>query len=471
MKLQTIVPSCCVLALALAFSAPVSGYVEATDADRAKAFEIFANIVSIRSAAGHGKVPEVAAYLAGEFTAAGFPEEDVEIRPLDETASLVVRYRGDGSSGKAPILFLAHMDVVDALPEDWELNPFTVTEKDGYFFGRGVADNKYGVMNLTQSFIRLKREGFTPNRDLIIVFTGDEETTMLTTQALAADPELASAEFALNSDGGGGAITADGQVLPYYMQIAEKTYATFILTAHNPGGHSSRPRPDNAIYDLARALLKIEAYQFPVMSNAATIASAKSDGEELGGEIGKALLAFSEDPSDAEAIAVIRGNLDYANMLGTTCIATMLDAGHAENALPQTASATINCRIFPGVEIEDVRQTLLDVIGNDELELGLGPDLYVASPTSEPREDVNNALRAALFTRYPDIGIVPSMSSGGSDGMHFRRAGVPTYGVAAGFSILGESENAHGLNERIKVDFFYQGLDHWMVIIEDLAGS
>lgn len=448
-----------------------SAAAEISDADKARAFEIFANIVSIRSAAGHGKTPELAAYLAGEFKAAGFPDRDVEIRPLGETASLVVRYPGDGSSGEAPILFLAHMDVVDALPEDWELDPFSVTEKDGYFFGRGVADNKYGVMNLTQTFIRLKRAGFTPNRDLIIAFTGDEETSMETTQALAADPELSSAAFALNSDGGGGAITAEGEVLPFYMQIAEKTYATFILTARNPGGHSSAPRPDNAIYDLARALLNIEAYEFPVMSNAATLASAKSDGEELDGALGAALLAFSEDPSDEEAIAVIRASREYSNILSTTCVATMLDAGHAENALPQTARATVNCRIFPGVEIEDVRQTLIEVIGNDALELGLGPDLYVASPTSEPRADVTNALRAALFTRYPDIGIVPSMSSGGSDGMHFRRAGVPTYGAGAAFIVLGESPNAHGLNERIGVDFFYEGLDHWMVIIRELAGS
>jgi acetylornithine deacetylase/succinyl-diaminopimelate desuccinylase-like protein len=444
---------------------------QATDADRAKAFEIYQNIVSIRSAEGQGKVPELARYLASEFTNASFPEQDVEVRPMGDTAALVVRYRGDDSSGKAPILFLAHMDVVDARPEDWELDPFTVTEKDGYYFGRGTADNKYGVMNLTQSFIRLKKEGFTPNRDLIIAFSGDEETTMETTRALAADPELSSAEFALNSDAGGGAVTPEGVVLPYYMQTSEKTYATFILTARNPGGHSSRPRPDNAIYDLARALLEVEAYEFPVMSNETTLASARAEGKQLGGKMGEALIAFAQDPTDESAIATLRASEVYSNILSTTCVATMLEAGHAENALPQTARATINCRIFPGVEIEDVRQTLETVVGNEALELKPGDDTYVASPASEPREDVTAALRAALSTRYPDIVIIPSMSSGGTDGMHFRRAGVPTYGASAGFTVLGESANAHGLDERVNVEFFYAGLDHWPVLIRNIAGE
>lgn len=439
-------------------------------ADEAKALEIYRTIISMRTAKGHGKAPEMAAYLAGELRSAGFAQEDIEITPVGETAGLVVRYRGDGSSGKKPILFLAHMDVVDANREDWDHDPFTLREADGYFFGRGTADNKYGVANLTQSFMRLKREGFTPTRDLYLVFTGDEETDMTTTKMLAARKDLAAAEYALNSDAGGGAVTADGKVLPYFMQAAEKTYATFDITARNPGGHSSRPRADNAIYDLAHALLKIEAYQFPVMANAITRASARAEGAELGGDIGEALIAFADNPKNKKAIRTIRGNDDYAHMLSTTCVATMLDAGHAENALPQSAKATVNCRIFPGVEIENVRQTLADVVDNDALEIAPVDDDYVASPASEPREDVTAALKTALSARYPDISVVPAMSSGGTDGMHFRRAGVPTYGVGAGFSVAGESENAHGQNERVLVDSFFGGLDHWIVIIKELTG-
>ncbi|GJL92728.1 M20/M25/M40 family metallo-hydrolase [Hyphococcus sp.] len=439
--------------------------------EQVKAREIYATIIGIRSAKGQGKVPDVAKYLVGQLKSAGFTDDDIEIMPLGETAALGVRYRGDGSSGKKPILFMAHMDVVDAKRSDWEYDPFVLREEDGYFIGRGTSDNKYGVTNLTQSFMRLKQEGFTPNRDLVLVFTGDEETDMATTRMLAYDrKDWTDAEFALNSDGGGGAYLEDGTVLPYTMQAAEKTYATFKVTARNPGGHSSRPRPDNAIYDLAKALIKIEAYTFPVMANEITRASARADGELMGDAMGKALVTFADNPKDKKAIKAIRASRDYSNILSTTCVATMLDAGHAENALPQSAEATVNCRIFPGVEIEDVRGTLAEVIGNDALEVALADDRYVASPVSDMRDDVTSALSAAISTRYPDVDIVPAMSSGGTDGMHYRRAGVPTYGVSGRFGKIGVSSNAHGLNERLPVTTFYGGLDHWIVMIKELAG-
>ncbi len=440
-------------------------------AEQEQALEIYRTIIGFRTAKGHGKVPEMAAYLADELKSAGFEEEDIEILPVGETAGMIVRYAGDGSSGEKPVLFLAHMDVVDAKPEDWDNPPFTLREEDGYFLGRGTADNKYGVMNLTQTFMRLKREGFTPARDLYLVFTGDEETDMATTKMLAYEREdLAEAEFVLNSDAGGGAVTPDGKVLPYFMQAAEKTYATFHVTARNPGGHSSRPRADNAIYDLSRALLNVEDYVFPVMSNEVTLEAARVEGEEVGGDIGEALTAFAENPKNKKAIKAIRASEDYSNMLSTTCVATMLEAGHAENALPQQATATVNCRIFPGVEIEDVRLKLVEVIDNDELTITPVEDDYAASPASEPREDVTAALRAALEPRYPGITIVPAMSSGGTDGLHFRSAGIPTYGVGAGFGVAGEPANAHGLNERVPVSAFYDGLDHWLLMIKALAG-
>lgn len=438
--------------------------------DQAKALEIYKTIIAFKSTEHHGETPAMAAYLAGELKSAGFAEDDIEIIPIEKTAALVAHYRGDGSSGQKPILFLAHMDVVEANPADWEYDPFTLREEDGWFLGRGAADNKYGVANLTQSFIRLKKEGFVPSRDLFLIFTGDEETAMATTKHLAYEREdLQAAEFVLNSDAGGGAVTPDGKVLPYYMQSAEKTYATFKITAHNPGGHSSAPKPDNAIYDLAQALLNIQAYKFPVMSNAITRAAMRADGKDMQGALGKALLAFADNPKNKKAIKTIRSNYEYGHLLSTTCVATMLAGGHAENALPQSATATVNCRIFPGVEVEDVRQTLVQIIDNDALEVGLGDDDYVASPASEPRDDVIAAVSKALRARYPDIEIVPAMSSGGTDGMHFRRAGVPAYGVSAGFGKIGESENAHGLNERVPVDSFFAGLDHWIIIIKELA--
>jgi len=238
-----------------------------------KTLEIFTRIIEVESSKNLGNVPEVANYLASELIAAGFPEEDVEIVPLGETVSLIARYRGDGSSGKAPILLLGHMDVVEALAKDWERPPFELTRDDTYFYARGSVDNKFGVTQLTSTFIRLKKEGFVPNRDLIIVFSGDEESEMNTTQMLAYEREdLAGAEFALNSDAGGGDLTVDGKPVVYLIQAAEKTYVTWEITANNPGGHSSRPRPDNAIYDLAGAITKIQNYRFPVRWSEMTLA-------------------------------------------------------------------------------------------------------------------------------------------------------------------------------------------------------
>ena len=443
---------------------------EPRDADQEKALEIYRTIISMRTAEGHGKVPEMAAYLAGELKAAGFSDDDIHILPTGETAGLVVRYRGDGSSGKKPILFLGHMDVVDAKRDDWELDPFTLTEQDGYFFGRGTSDNKYGIMNLIQTFMRLKKEDFTPTRDLVIAFSGDEETGMSTTKMLAYDrKDLTDAEFALNSDAGGGQLTADGRALGYSVQAAEKTYATFEITSRNAGGHSSRPRAnDNAIYDLADALKNIQAYAFPVMSNSITRASFGGLGAALGGDLGKAMTDFSENPKNKRAARRIAQEPSYVGTLRTTCIATMLSAGHAENALPQSATATVNCRIFPGVSVADVQSTLVDVVDNDELEIKV-LDEPTESPVSEMRDDVTAALSEAIHARYPGLRIGAYMESGGTDGMHFRNAGVPTLAMSAVF-MNPDDMFAHGLNERIPVASFYAGLDHWMVIMKELAG-
>lgn len=455
-----------VLALA---SLPAFAADRPLSADDARALEIFRTIISMRTAEGRGQVPAMAAYLAGELKKAGLAKKDVEIRRTGETAALVARYRGDGSSGKKPILFLAHMDVVDALPEDWELNPFELTEKDGYFFGRGVTDNKYGVANLTQTFIRLKKEGFVPDRDLIIVFTGDEESSMVTTRALAADPALAAAEFALNTDAGGGSMGPDGKPFVYAVQAAEKTYADFELTATNPGGHSSRPRPDNAIYDLAAAIEKVRSLRFPVMSNEITRQSFAATGASLGGDLGKAMIAFSKNPKDLKSAERIAADPAYVGMTRTTCVATQLKAGHAPNALPQTATANVNCRIFPGMTVDEVRSALANAVGNERIAVKV-IDEPTVSPISPPREDVLGAVTKAVHARYPGTPVITYMESGGTDGMHFRIAGVPTYGASA--IVMKEEDGfAHGLNERLPVDAFFGGLEHWSIIIKELAGS
>lgn len=462
---------CSVSILALSAVTSALAHEPANDADKARALEIYTSVIAMRTAEGQGKVPEMAQYLAEQLKSAGFTDANIDIPLLGETASLVVRYSGDGSSGKAPILFLGHMDVVDAKPEDWVLDPFALTEKDGYFFGRGTSDNKYGVVNLTQAFMRLKEDGFVPTRDLVLVFSGDEETGMTTTMSLAYDREdLQTAEFALNSDAGGGSLSADGTALTYGIQAAEKTYATFEITAKNAGGHSSRPkRNDNSIYDLADALKAIQAYQFPVQSNAITQTYFAGLGPAIGGDLGKAMSAFAKNPKDKKSAARIGEEPSYVGTTRTTCIATMLRAGHAENALPQSATATVNCRIFPGTPVADVEKALVKVVDNETLEfVTLGEP--VESPVSELRDDVTAALSKAVHARYPGVPIGAYMESGGTDGMHFRTSGIPTLAMSAVF--MNEADMlAHGLNERIPVDAFYGGLDHWMIIMTELAGA
>lgn len=435
-----------------------------------KTYEIYKTIIEVDTSKDRGNTLEVAQYLADQLVAGGIPADDVEVVPKDDFAALIARYRGDGSSGNKPILLLAHMDVVEANAEDWEREPFKLTQDDKYFYARGTIDNKFGVAQLTATFIRLKKEGFVPDRDLIIVFSGDEESGMTTTKMLAYErPDLAEAEFALNSDAGGGALDKSGNAVTYRIQAAEKTYATWEATVRNPGGHSSRPRPDNAIYDLADAINNIEGYQFPVQWSQMTLDYFLVTGNKLGGDLGAAMIAFANNPRDRAAADRLSLESSYVGTTRTTCVVTMLSAGHAENALPQSATATVNCRIFPGTPVEEVEQTLKDVVDNDEVEFVLLGE-PTESPISELREDVSAAVSNAVHSRYPDVQIVTYMESGGTDGMHFRRAGIPTWAVSGVFMDPDEMY-AHGLNERVPIDTFYGALDHWSMILRQLAGN
>jgi acetylornithine deacetylase/succinyl-diaminopimelate desuccinylase-like protein len=436
-----------------------------------EAREIYSDIVSIRSARGQEKMPEMVDYLVAVLKEAGFEEDDFEITDYDNkgeaTQGLIVWYRAENPS-EDPIVLLAHMDVVDALAEDWVRPPFELIEEEGYFFGRGTADNKYGVTQLVSTFIRLKEEGFEPTRDLVMVLSGDEETGMVSTrgQAKYVD-EVVKPAFVLNADAGGLALGDDGEPLYYGVQGAEKTYATFELTVTNPGGHSSTPRKDNAIYELADALKAIQAYEFPVMSSELTRASLRSSGRQRLDGLGKAMRDFADDPTNEDAIAVLRANPATVGTIGTTCVATMLRGGHAENALPQSATATVNCRIFPGVGIEATEETLKQVVANEDVKFKLISDL-VESPESVLREDVMAALETALAARGADVPILPHMSSGGTDGMHYRNLGYDTVGIS-GAAAKQNDTFAHGLNERLPVKSFYDGLDHFYIVIKELA--
>ena len=436
-----------------------------------KAFEIYKTAVEMRTAEGHYQVPTLAKYLASEFEKGGFPKEDIHVLEIEDTAALVVRYRGDGSLGKKPISISAHMDVVDALREDWERDPYTLVEENGYYFGRGTVDDKLGMTAVTAGFLRLKSEGWVPGRDLIIAFSGDEETTMNSTKALVNEyRDLTDSEFVLNADAGGATLPEKGgRPASFGMQAAEKTYVTWDMTARNPGGHSSRPRVDNAIYDLANALTKIQAYKFPVSYNDLTRAYFKGTGVNTQGELGKAMRSFASNPKDPAAIATLRANSSYVGALGTTCVATMLRAGHAENALPQSATATVNCRVFPGTGVEKTLGQLKTVINNPAIEFILLDEVTETDP-SPLRADVTAALQKAIDIKYPELEVIPSMSSGGTDGMHFRAAGIPSYGVNGHYGKTSDSFS-HGLNERILVESFYDNVAHWYVLLQAIAGK
>lgn len=447
-----------------------------TEPFQRKALEIYRHIVSMRTVAGAGQVPAMARYLADQFAAGGFDRDDIHVLPFtsvdgEEIAALVVRYRGDGSSGRQPILLLAHMDVVDARREDWERDPFTLIEEDGYFFGRGSYDNKFGIASLTGTFLRLKAEGFIPDRDLIIAFSGDEETGMVTIKGLVQEfRHLTDAEFALNDDGGGGWLRPDGSAGAYYIQTAEKTYASYKLTITNPGGHSSTPRMgDNAIVHLAEVLMKLDAYRFPVMTTDATRAYLQQMSAVTPGPVGEAMQALAANAADVDAASVLWQQPELVGITRTTCVPTLLEAGHAENALPQSASVTVNCRIFPGVEVEEVRQVIAEVAQRPDLKIEvLGTPN--ASPPSPLREDVMVAVSNAVHARYPGIPVIPTMAPYATDGLEVRAAGIPTYGVM-GLFLKDSDQFAHGLNERVPVDQFFAALDYWKMILEQLAGG
>ncbi|SNS85855.1 M20/M25/M40 family metallo-hydrolase [Sphingopyxis indica] len=449
--------------LALAAALFAAAPAHARPADPVAAKQILMDSIAIPTVAGRGKVPELAAYYKKVLTAAGFADGDVVITPMGETATFAATLKG--TSDAKPILLLGHMDVVEADAKDWTRDPFVPVEEDGYIFGRGSEDNKFDVAMMVATMAQLKKDGFRPKRTIILLLSGDEETSMTTTRALAA--KYKGAEMALNGDGGGGLIGEDGKAQYYGLQAGEKTYADFTLEVTNPGGHSSRPGPINAIVQLSNALARVGAYHFKPQQNELTRAGMPIVADQVGGEIGAALKAFAADPADAAAIATITADPEYVGQIGTTCVPTLVNGGHAENALPQRATANINCRIFPGVAVEAVRAELEKVIADPAVAVKTDPDA-TASDASPLRKDVVTAVTKAVHARFPGIPIIPSMSAGATDSLHFRAVGVPSYGVAGLFSKASDSF-AHGLNERVPVAAIPGALAHWDSLLRDLS--
>ena len=456
---------CLAAGLALTLAAP-QAVAETTAQAMPETMTMLRHAIATQTVQGKGQVPVLARYLAGKLESAGFPKSDITIIPVGETAALVVRYPGSDASLK-PILLSGHMDVVAANPADWQRDPFKLVEENGYLYGRGSADMKTNVIALTETFMRLKREHYLPKRSMILVFSGDEETDMATTRELAR--RYHDAEFLLNADAGGGTLNAQGKPVVYEIQAAEKTYADFKLTVTSAGGHSSEPDvPKNAIYRLAKALERVAAYQFPVQHSEITLASLKATGDHNTGPIAEAMRAFAVNPADAKAAATLSADPAYVGQIRTTCVATMLDGGHALNALPQRADANINCRIFPGTHVDAVQATLTKVIDDPSVQITLRPPPPVESPASPLRKDVVDAVSTVMHQRYPGLDIVPGMSAGASDSMYFRNAGVPSYGVDPTFSKPNDTF-AHGLNEKLLASNVPWALDFWHALLTKLT--
>jgi len=405
--------------------------------------------------------------MARRLKQGGFSESDVVlVSPAPNQYGLVARYRGLGQ-GK-PLLTMAHIDVVTADPAAWAFPPFSFGKKDGHYFGRGTQDNKTGVAHLVASFIRLKAEDHVPNRDLILMLTGDEETDGKVAAWFATEGiDLINAEFALNTDGGGGELDEAFQPSAFMVQTSEKLYQTYELSVSNPGGHSSRPRPDNAINQLAAALLRIADFQFPIQMGANTRLMFERSAALEEGQRALDMQAMSSEDFDPQAAQRLAQDPYLNAILRTTCVATGIKGGHAENALPRNASATINCRILPGTEPERVEAQLKALIADEAISITSIYDAKPSPPSIMPAA-LQESLESLVEGSWPGVPVIPAMSTGASDGLFVRNAGIPVFGVAAWFMRKSDSR-AHGLDEKIGMGEFHDGAEFWYTMLKRLS--
>jgi acetylornithine deacetylase/succinyl-diaminopimelate desuccinylase-like protein len=440
-----------------------------------KARDIYKTAVETPTVAGRGQMPKFAGYLADQLRAAGWADSEIRVLPYmspgnNPTAALIASWPAAGASRKKPILVIAHMDVVEALPRDWTTDPFTLVEKDGYFYGRGSGDDKGGLVPSLVALVKLRQSGFKPVRDIILLYTGDEETQGKGAELGATEwRKWTDAEFVLNADAGGGSFTRDGKPLGFGLQTSEKTFQSYYVRVRNPGGHSSRPRPDNAIYELADALKKIQNHRFTPMMTETTrgyfAARAKQEGNSA---LGQAMRRWLADSADGAAADSIEANPLEVGLTRTRCVATMLKGGHAENALPQLAEATVNCRIMPGIAPPAVQRELQQAVSR-EVEITPYPDLGRPTQASPLRPDIVKAFTDAVHARFPNQPIIPQMSTGATDGLEFRARGMPVYGVDGSWGVSPDDERAHGKDERIPVQSLWDNILHWERIVRELA--
>jgi len=435
------------------------------------AHDIYKELVEIDTTTATGDTRQAAEAMASRLKAAGFADEDVHaFSPAPRKGNLVARLRGTGK--RKPLLLAAHLDVVPALRSDWSVDPFKLTEQDGYFYGRGSSDDKYMASSFVTNLIRYRKEGYKPDRDIILALETDEEIfdhDALGIQWLIKNHrDLIDAEFALNE--GGPVNMREGKALRVNIQTSEKVPVTFQLEATNSGGHSSVPRKDNAIYRLAQGLVRLSKFEFPLHLNDTTRAwfsrTAQFEDQQNASDI-RAVLA---DKPDAMALARLSVSPQYNAQLRTTCVATMLQGGHAANALPQSAIAKVNCRIIPGEPADEVKATLVKVLADDGIAV-TQIEREVASEPSKLNEEIVGAIEKLSNEFWPGAAVIPVMSTGATDGAFLRNAGIPTYGHSGMAMEHGDAGRIHGRDERVPMKSFYNGNEYLYRLVKMLAGG
>ncbi len=438
------------------------------DADQKLAREIYREMIESKSGFSTGSTTPIAQSVAARFKAAGFPDSDIFVGGASPAKdNVVVRYHGTGP--RKPILLLAHTDVVEAKREDWSIDPFQLIEKDGYFYGRGTSDDKAQAAVWVANLLRYKREGFRPDRDLIVALTADEEgggPYNGVDWLLKTHRDLIDAAYSLNEGGHGESV--DGKRIANDIGLAEKTYADFRFEVHNKGGHSSRPVPDNAIYHLAGALYRLSTFSFPMQLNDVTRAYFGQMAKIEKGPLADDLAEVAKG-SQAAMQRVAAESPGMNSMLRTTCVATQLEGGHAPNALPQLAAANINCRIFPDDTSENVLATLKKVVADDQVLVTIKQDEGKAPP-SPMLPEIMKAFSQITDSMWPGVITLPSMATGASDGRYLRAAGIPTYGIQ-GFFLDRNDVRAHGRDERMPVESFYEGQTFLYELVKKLSTS
>ncbi len=424
---------------------------------RQLAYDIFKQLIEINTTDSVGNCTEAVEKMAARFKAAGFPDDDIKILgPTPRKQNLVVHYHGTGV--RKPILLLAHIDVVEAKREDWSFDPFKFLERDGYYYGRGTSDDKAMAAIFVANLIRFKQEGYKPDRDIIVALTADEEGGDFNgvDWLVKNHRELIDSDFGLN-EGGGGAIR-NGKKLFNSVQASEKVYQSFLLEVKGKGGHSSRPVKDNVIYTLTNGLQKLSQFDFPVSLNEVTKLYFERGANYESGETAAAMKAVAANSADTNAVAALGNQPAYNATLRTTCVATKLEAGHAENALPQTARATVNCRILPTETADQIRQTLIKVLSDERISITPIKEPK-PSPPSPLRPDVMSAIERITNEMWTGVAVVPTMSTGATDSLYLRKAGISMYGTSGIFGDIDDSR-AHGKDERILVQSFFDGQEY-----------